>query len=86
MPSSKRIRAGRVFVELFADDSKLVRGLRAAERKIQALLPILELIVKAVVELFVEKANAPDTAAEADRCRARRDRLAQRVRQHKNPY
>lgn len=36
MPSSQGIRAGRAFVELFADDSKLVRGLRRAERKIQA--------------------------------------------------
>ena len=30
------IRAGRAFVELFADDSKLVRGLRRAERKVKA--------------------------------------------------
>ncbi|MCC7409961.1 MAG: hypothetical protein IT442_17980 [Phycisphaeraceae bacterium] len=30
------IRAGRAFVELFADDSKLVRGLRAAEAKLKA--------------------------------------------------
>ena len=30
------IRAGRAFVELLADDSRLVRGLRAAERKIKA--------------------------------------------------
>ncbi len=36
MPSSKGIRAGRAFVELFADDRRLVRGLRAAERKIKA--------------------------------------------------
>jgi len=36
MPSAKGIRAGRAFVELFADDSKLVRGLRRAERKIKA--------------------------------------------------
>jgi len=34
--SSNAIRAGRAFVELFADDSKLVRGLRAAERKLKA--------------------------------------------------
>ena len=34
--SSSAIRAGRAFVELFADDSKLVRGLRAASRKLQA--------------------------------------------------
>jgi len=36
LPSSNAIRAGRAFVELFADDSKLVRGLRAAEGKLKA--------------------------------------------------
>lgn len=36
MPSTQGIRAGRAFVELFADDSKLVRGLRAAEKKLKA--------------------------------------------------
>jgi len=36
MPSAKGIRAGRAFVELFADDSKLVRGLRRAEKKLKA--------------------------------------------------
>jgi hypothetical protein len=30
------IRAGRAFVELFADDSKLVRGLRRASAKPKA--------------------------------------------------
>jgi len=30
------IRAGKAFVELFADDSKLVRGLKAAEKKVKA--------------------------------------------------
>ena len=34
--STNAIKAGRAFVELFADDSKLVRGLRAAQRKIKA--------------------------------------------------
>ncbi|MGE0606566.1 MAG: phage tail tape measure protein [Pirellulales bacterium] len=34
--TSGAIRAGRAFVELFADDSKLVRGLRGAEKKLQA--------------------------------------------------
>lgn len=34
--TSGAIRAGRAFVELFADDSKLVRGLRAAEKKLRA--------------------------------------------------
>ncbi len=34
--STTSIRAGRAFVELFADDSKLVRGLRRAEKKVKA--------------------------------------------------
>jgi hypothetical protein len=34
--TAQGIRAGRAFVELFADDSKLVRGLRAAEKKLKA--------------------------------------------------
>jgi len=34
--STQGIRAGRAFVELFADDSKLVRGLRRAEKKLRA--------------------------------------------------
>jgi hypothetical protein len=34
--SSGSIRAGRAFVELFADDSKLVRGLHSAEKKPKA--------------------------------------------------
>ena len=36
MASSQGIRAGKAFVELFADDTKLVRGLRGAERKLKA--------------------------------------------------
>jgi len=36
LPPTQGIRAGRAFVELFADDSKLVRGLRAAEKKLKA--------------------------------------------------
>ena len=36
MPNSKSIRAGRAFVELFADDSQLARGLKAAERRLKA--------------------------------------------------
>lgn len=35
MGTAQGIRAGRAFVELFADDSKLVRGLRRAEKKIK---------------------------------------------------
>lgn len=36
MPSGRAIRAGRAFVELFADNTKLVRGLRAARTKVRA--------------------------------------------------
>ncbi|QDU71035.1 phage tail tape measure protein [Mucisphaera calidilacus] len=36
MASSRGIKAGRAFVELFADESKLVRGLRRAERRLAA--------------------------------------------------
>ena len=36
MSSASPIRAGRAFVELFADDSKLVRGLRRAEKRLKA--------------------------------------------------
>jgi hypothetical protein len=36
MANAGAIRAGRAFVELFADDSKLVRGLKASEQKLKA--------------------------------------------------
>lgn len=36
MAKTNAIRAGRAFVELFADDSRLVRGLRAAEKRLKA--------------------------------------------------
>ena len=36
MTSTRGIRAGRAFVELFADDSQLVRGLRRAEKRLKA--------------------------------------------------
>ena len=36
MANAKGVRAGRAFVELFADDSKLVRGLRSAQAKLKA--------------------------------------------------
>ena len=36
MANTQGIKAGRAFVELFADDSRLVRGLRAAEAKLKA--------------------------------------------------
>jgi len=36
LPSAQGIKAGAAFVELFADDSKLVRGLKAAEKRLKA--------------------------------------------------
>jgi hypothetical protein len=36
LADAKGIRAGRAFVELFAGESKLVRGLRAAEKGLKA--------------------------------------------------
>ena len=36
MPPSSAIRAGRAFVEIFADNSKLVRGLKAAQARLKA--------------------------------------------------
>jgi hypothetical protein len=34
--SAKGIRAGKAYVEIFADDSKMVRGLKAAQKKLNA--------------------------------------------------
>ena len=36
MPTAQGIRAGKAYVELFADNTKLVRGLRFAERRLKA--------------------------------------------------
>jgi len=36
MAQAGAVRTGRAFVELFADDSKLVRGLRSAQRRLRA--------------------------------------------------
>ena len=36
MATAQGIRAGKAFVELFADDNQLVRGLRRAEKKVKA--------------------------------------------------
>jgi len=49
--ASKGIRAGRAFVELFADDSKLVRGLKAAEKKVMAFGQSLQRIGKSMMAL-----------------------------------
>jgi hypothetical protein len=49
--SAQGIRAGRAFVELFADDTKLVRGLRAAERKLKAFGAGVQTIGKTMLGL-----------------------------------
>ena len=49
--SSKGIRAGRAFVELFADDSRLVRGLKAAEAKVMAFGRSIQRIGKGMMAL-----------------------------------
>ena len=36
MPTAQGIRAGKAYVELAVSNSKLVRGLRSAERKLKA--------------------------------------------------
>ena len=36
MPSARGIRAGAAYVELYADDNKLARGLRLAKRRLEA--------------------------------------------------
>jgi len=51
---------------------------------LSALGPVIALIIKALVELFLEKSSEPDTATVADRNAARRKRLAERVREAKS--
>ena len=46
---------------------------------LQALLPILSLVIKAILELFIEKGLGPDEAIIADRNPERRDALRRRV-------
>jgi len=50
----------------------------------EALGPVVELILRVLLDVFLEKANAPDTAETADRDRSRGDRLRERVRAHKD--
>ena len=50
----------------------------------EALGPVVQIVLRVILDLFVEKANAPDTAVSADRNAARRERLAERVRAHKD--
>jgi len=54
--SSTAIRAGRAFVELFADDTKLVRGLRRAEAKVRAFGDKLQNIGRRMIGLGVTAA------------------------------
>ena len=56
--SSTAIRAGRAFVELFADDTKLVRGLRRAEARIRAFGDKLKNIGRRMLTLGIT-AGAP---------------------------
>lgn len=48
---------------------------------LQALLPILSLVIKAILELFIEKGLGPDEAIIADGNPERRDALRERVRE-----
>ena len=57
--SAQGIRAGRAFVELFADDTKLVRGLRAAERKLKAFGSSVQAIGKGMFALGASVVNPP---------------------------
>ncbi len=57
--SAQGIRAGRVFVELFADDTKLVRGLRAAERKLKAFGTGLQSVGKSMLGLAGRRRQTP---------------------------
>jgi TP901 family phage tail tape measure protein len=51
MASEKGIRAGKAFVEVFADSTKLVRGLRAAERQVKAFGRKVQDIGKSMMQL-----------------------------------
>jgi hypothetical protein len=61
--SSQSIRAGRAYVELFADDSKLVRGLRAAQRKLQAFGSAVQTLGKGLFGIGAGLATPMATAA-----------------------
>ena len=51
MANTSSIRAGRAFVELFTDDSRLVRGLRRASRKVKAFGEQIKTIGRKMAEL-----------------------------------
>lgn len=61
--SSQSIRAGKAYVELFADDSKLVRGLRAAQRKLQAFGSAVQTLGKGLFGVGAGLAAPMATAA-----------------------
>lgn len=46
-----------------------------------ALSPVISLILKALLELFIREGNKPDEAIIVDRNPARRERLRSRVRE-----
>ena len=49
-----------------------------------ALAPVIALIVKALVELFMEKSNEPSFAEDADSNSALRERLLKRLHEEQN--
>ena len=51
---------------------------------LQAILPIISLIVKALLGLFIEEGAKPDEAVIADRDRALAERLRRRLRSYKS--
>src|SRR5579885_1790805 len=61
--SAKNIRAGGAFVELFADDSKLVRGLRAAQKKLQAFGAVVQSLGKGLFGIGAGLGTPMATAA-----------------------
>jgi len=64
--SAGSILAGRAFVELFADDSKLVRSLHAVERKLKAsCTPLLASAGAAVQACFIRAGIANEVQKRA---------------------
>jgi len=59
--SARGIRAAGAFVELFADDSKLVRGLRRAENCDDSHAPQNALLAYATHSIMPRPENGPKT-------------------------
>lgn len=51
---------------------------------LDAILPVIRLLLGVLVDLFLGKINEPDTAVVADSNRALRSRLEQRVREYQD--